>query len=199
MGCDIHMFCEVYNESMAEWETVGQVFKNPWYDKKCLVTVDADGHSFKQRYTMEPTGDARDYDLFGILANVRNGTWGEPLKPISEPKGFPEDASPYVKKKKERWGEDGHSHSWLSIAELAGYDWQQKIKKSAYVDKKDAQAFRENGTIPKSYAAFSSNGEKIEWTESLEKDMSRFLTETLPKLVELSKFGKVRLVFWFDN
>ena len=49
-------------------------------------------------YNYEPYGD-RNYNLFAILANVRNGTafagckTGEGFNPISNPKGVPSDAS----------------------------------------------------------------------------------------------------------
>ena len=42
----------------------------------------------------------RNYDLFAMLANLRNGVGfagrrrGEVLDPIDEPRGIPEDASP---------------------------------------------------------------------------------------------------------
>ncbi len=55
----------------------------------------------------------RSYVLFGKMAGVR----GEE-KPISLPKGFPDDASYPTTLDYRRWGEDGHSHSWLNREEL---------------------------------------------------------------------------------
>lgn len=51
-----------------------------------------------------PTDIGRNYNLFSILANVRNGVGfagcktGEGFEPIAMPRGFPADASPAVKK-----------------------------------------------------------------------------------------------------
>lgn len=58
----------------------------------------------------------RNYPLFAKMANVRNGY---KIVPISNPKGFPEDATELTKLHSEKYGCDGHSHSWLSAAEIS--------------------------------------------------------------------------------
>lgn len=90
MGCDIHGFAEVKRNN--KWEKVGDVFKYPYYDEKDEI----------DKYN-KPLTDSfysgRNYDLFAILADVRNGygfagvKTGEGFNPISEPKGLPEDIS----------------------------------------------------------------------------------------------------------
>ena len=61
----------------------------------------------------------RDYELFSILAGVRNA---HDIVPISEPKGVPRDASnEFDSLYKARKG-DAHSTSYLSLAELKKYD-----------------------------------------------------------------------------
>ena len=59
---------------------------------------------------------ARDYYLFAQLAGVRNY---DNITPISVPRGLPEDCSVVVQKESDRWADDGHSHSWVTMAELA--------------------------------------------------------------------------------
>lgn len=55
-------------------------------------------------------GMGRDYELFGKLAGVRGGGC------LVEPRGFPDDASPYIK---DEWRECGdHTPSWLSPQEF---------------------------------------------------------------------------------
>lgn len=63
----------------------------------------------------------QNYELFSVLANVRND---EAVQPICAPKGVPSDPSPEF-----RWMVgyelgDGHSHSWLTLRELQNYDWK---------------------------------------------------------------------------
>jgi len=67
--------------------------------------------------------DSRNYTLFGALANVRNASQdGQRIEPISEPKGVPDDATPQYKKLVKNWGVDGHSHTYLTLAEIHAYD-----------------------------------------------------------------------------
>lgn len=57
----------------------------------------------------------RNYDLFALLGDVRNS--GD-VKPLSRRRGVPPDASGGYRDLVEMWGADGHSHSWLTLAEL---------------------------------------------------------------------------------
>lgn len=58
----------------------------------------------------------RNYDLFALMAGVRGR---EGITPIASPRGVPEDATALTKWDASLWGEDGHSHSWLSAHEIA--------------------------------------------------------------------------------
>lgn len=63
----------------------------------------------------------RNYRVFAKLAGVRNdfGT-----VPISEPKGWPEDSTLMSNMDKDKYGSDGHSHSWLSAKEIQKFhEW----------------------------------------------------------------------------
>lgn len=60
----------------------------------------------------------RNYPLFAKMANVRNDT-KTPITQISNPKGLPEDATELTKLHSEKYGVDGHSHSWLNAKEIS--------------------------------------------------------------------------------
>lgn len=62
----------------------------------------------------------RNYALFAKMANVRNWASARPIVPISQPKGLPEDATELTKLHSEKYGIDGHSHSWLNAMEISG-------------------------------------------------------------------------------
>lgn len=114
--------------------------------------------------------DGRNYDLFGMLANVRNG-WGfagcdtgDGFKPIAMPKGVPDDASDYYLRKVEEWGCDGHSHSWLTIRELLEYDWHgQRTKKRGWVGEEEFKVYLEKGR-PESWSGGVFGGDVIHVT-----------------------------------
>jgi len=69
----------------------------------------------------------RNYNLFAILANVRNGrgfagvVTGGGFNVISEPRGYPEDLEPSFIEDAD-WG---HSHTWLSLKEILDFAWDQ--------------------------------------------------------------------------
>lgn len=91
----------------------------------------------------------RNYNLFAMLADVRNGRGfagiptGEGFEPISEPRGIPEDAHPETVKFMERMGVDGHSHTYFTLRELREYDWDQEtvlfdvVSEEAYLKMRD--------------------------------------------------------------
>lgn len=122
MGCDIHLFVEKKVgdkwESCDSWEK--SEFGGVWVP-------------FTKRFYAD-----RNYDLFGILANVRNGygfagcDTGEGFEPISQPRGIPDDASKEVSRK--IYGGGLHSHSWLTLREIMDYDWTKITMKRGWVN-----------------------------------------------------------------
>jgi len=94
----------------------------------------------------------RNYDLFGMLANVRNGVGfagivtGTGFTPISMPKGLPNDVSPIVKSLSDSWEGDGHSHSYLTLRELLDYEWEgQTTTHAGYVEEAQYKEYKEKG------------------------------------------------------
>lgn len=119
MGCDIHLYVETRNSETGEWGLFDPEKEKPsWWDEE-----DEDLY-LMQFYS------GRNYGLFGMLANVRNGygfagvDTGDGYKPIAEPKGLPGDVCAQIAADSERWGVDGHSHSHFTVAELLAYDWE---------------------------------------------------------------------------
>ena len=122
MGTDIHMGCEVRNKKTGKWETMKRnVFKG-WNDEMTSVPY-----------------DNRNYNLFAILADVRNGygfagcITGDKFEPIAYPKGLPDDMDPDTA----GYLSDEHTPSWLTLQELLEYDWSRKHKSCGYVGVKD--------------------------------------------------------------
>lgn len=195
MGCDIHCFVEIEQEYSKGnyWRKVGNIFKYEYYKKSGFPD------DYNNKFRDEPQ-IGRNYDLFSILAGVRNGTWGKEIKPISEPRGLPEDISEEVKEKSDYWDSDGHSHSYLLLKELKNYNWEQKIQHSAFVSKKQKAEYEKSGKLPTCYSAYSSIGVEMKWEEKMKDTIGKyFFTKIMPELEKLEKWGKVRIIFWFDN
>jgi len=170
MGCDIHPHIEVRKDCRwvrHDWRKrheTGEFYDEARTDPKTNYDT-----LFK-----DPLYIGRNYSLFSILANVRNGTGfagcdtGDGFKPISMPRGLPSDVSSEVfeedvtrlrseddengeltYEQQEKWvrrgisrridertvsDPDHHSHSWLTVAEMLAYDWDQKTKRRGWVD-----------------------------------------------------------------
>ena len=64
----------------------------------------------------------RNYTIFEKMAGVR----GDVANAISPPRGLPKDISLITKIDADNWGEDTHSHSWLSSEEFKElYEYQK--------------------------------------------------------------------------
>jgi hypothetical protein len=149
MGCDIHAYVEIRTNDI--WRFHPDIFPINQYNPSC------------------PFDEERSYPLFGFLANVRNYS-RSPV--ISPPRGLPEDVSPAVKTEADSWGSDGHNHSWLTLADLAGFDYDQ-----TFVDRwRDPPA-------------------EIRIRDFL----GDWYFKRLALLSTLGNPDDVRIVFWFDN
>lgn len=114
MGCDIHVRTEV-RRYRDEARTDGI-----WISADTFkVNPDHFLYGNDERYEVEEIYTGRDYNLFSILADVRNYYAGtRRVVPISKPKGFPDDASDETKSSYEHWRCDAHSASWYTLQEL---------------------------------------------------------------------------------
>jgi hypothetical protein len=103
----------------------------------------------------------RSYGLFSVLAGVRNGVgfagcdMGDAIQPIAEPRGLPTDCDPRIRAQSAQWGADGHSHSWLTVAELMAFDWTQRATRRGIVNGPEFFAWarwrEREGKPPESY------------------------------------------------
>jgi len=116
---------------------------------------------------------SRNYYLFAKMAGVRNYNG---VKPITSPKGLPEDMSEVTQLDAKHWKSDGHSHSFLTAKEIA-----------------ELEPWAETNCIdPEFKWKFHSKY----WGYLFGNSWAGFTTypEDRPEGVE-----DVRFVFWFDN
>lgn len=155
MGCDIHSYAE--RKAGDKYEFIA--------DQKF-----ADGYS--------TPFDWRAYGMFAFLAGVRNYS---DLTPIAEQRGWPADASAAAQEDFETWGPDAHSPSWLSVEELAAFDYEQPME--------DRRVMRGgNGGC----TAKAGGGQMTTFREFLGEQF-------FEDLAKLKDAGADRVVFFFDN
>lgn len=120
----------------------------------------------------------RYYDMFERMAGVR----GEVENAISEPKGLPTHLNAVTQYDADRWGSDGHSHSWLGIEEIVLLkDWlktEPKLYNGIY-----EHPDLEHEVLHCYFFGNSFTGIK------------RYPTD----YVSRPELQDVRFVFWFDN
>ena len=158
----------------------------------------------------------RNYQLFAVLAGVRNGygfagiKTGEAVKPISAPRGFPDDFPI------DSWLGD-HTYSWLSSGEMLAWAEaaDKPILRTGVITKAQYEAWDGNSrplvycgecmgpgiiVITDNEVAKRDNPGwtdiQIEWQESLMDRIGEFFAE-VRRLHDLH--GGVRLVFGFDS
>lgn len=136
------------------------------------VKIDGEWHAYSAPHIL------RNYRLFARLAGVRSR---DGIKPISDPRGLPEDASVVTKHHSDHWGIDGHSHSWISAEEIALLD--DTREEWDYPPGKDSESWMRYGCSDL-FGYFYGNSWSG-WTK---------YPEDRPKGIE-----DVRFVFWFDN
>lgn len=147
MGCDIHSMAEIkqarydgsagvdeegmlsgrWTPGSERWVALkgedAMIFPNTYYNPESTYAPS------RERWREEPL-DSRNYDLFALLANVRNGYGfagvprGNAIPPLDMPRGIPADASYGWLEECDGWGPDFHSHSWFTLAELLV--WQEQ-------------------------------------------------------------------------
>jgi hypothetical protein len=153
MGCDIHFYVEKKS-------------KGKWVSADTFVAEKDGEHTYYSQ--KDEFYDGRNYNLFAILADVRNGRGfagcktGDGFNPISQPKGLPDDVSKETQRAAEGMGADGHSHSWFTLRELLDYDWTQTTKLQGWCDFKTWEAWsrwsRGHGEGPDNYCSEVGGG-----------------------------------------
>lgn len=172
MGCDIHSYVEVRKD--GRWQRANPEFKlEDWQVKRLGKETGVRGPF-----------DWRSYGVFGFLAGVRN--YSE-IPPLSEPRGLPKDASPEVMDESD--GCDWHSYSYLTVAEMAAFDYSKTFS--------DMRVTRQTASNVWNGAARAYPGE--ETVKTFKEFLGAAFFEDLEVLKGLGKPEDVRIVFWFDN
>jgi hypothetical protein len=153
----------------------------------------------------------RAYDTFGLFFGVRNHA---NFTPVAERRGFPREASALVCQEYRQWGDDAHSASWLTWADVESLDREQS-RLDSRIHEYDAVGtylgtFAGGSRLtPPEYRALAS-GETVtkeghlfrrEQVQALD-NLSTAWRATLDRIRALAAnhgAGNVRLVVWFDN
>lgn len=153
MGCDIHFYVERRVDGV--WQTADEWEQDPYDEDPGHLTVDYEKSFYHDR----------NYDLFSILADVRNGhgfagvKTSEGFIPMFAPRGVPDDACPEYKAAATGYGSDGHSHSWVTLAEILAYDWTERTLKQGWVGPQEWARARDNGGKgPEGWSGMISGG-----------------------------------------
>jgi len=174
MGCDIHGFCEVYEN--GKWTMVG---------------------GFEDVYDPKDIGDepytGRNYNLFSLLSGVRNHN---NIKPIAELRGVPKDCSDNYRRIVEQYGIDGHSHSYLMLDELLMVDLEKLVNVNGVLSEETYHKAK-LGKIPTSYSRgvsgpkhFSiTNGQMDEVLTDRKKFVEKHGLELLEKQKDAFKYS----------
>lgn len=139
MGCDIHFYVE--KRTPDGWVSADAWEPSPYEDESGRLRVD-----YKKAFY-----SGRSYNLFAILADVRNGRGfagcktGDGFNPIAEPRGVPEDCCVEYREEAAGWEGDGHSHSYFTLAELLAYDWTQVTTQQGWVNIAEWARWRDKG------------------------------------------------------
>lgn len=167
MGCDIHMYVEYKNKRGGDGSWLcGDYFQVD--DPLCESPV---------YNRIELYGD-RNYALFAVLANVRNGGYDY----IELPRGLPADATEYVEQEYERWRGDAHSCSYFTLRELIEYHDEYK---------------------PLSDYGYDILGPVISRLKQRADDLSLIWDfewgDSWSRASVYKKAEDIRIIFWFDN
>lgn len=179
MGTDISMYAEVRRN--RQWAKVGDKFKNCWYNK------DRSMDDWNKPYTDHPY-DSRNYDLFAILADVRNGRGlagyktSNGFNPISEPKGFPDDITEEVKNELDGYG---HSYSYFTLKELKEYDWNQTVIHVGVITEEQYVKMKETKENPTCWGGMVS-GKDIVVVSS--DTMDKILSKTIDRNINIKYY-----------
>lgn len=170
MGCDIHEHFEVRRD--GGWTRIDVLPRVDW---------DLTTHEEEEAYWNLPLFMDRDYELFAILAGVRNRLG---VRPISPPRGVPKDSSEATRAAWDiaRTSPEIHSASWLSLQEFLEFDWDQPLIYSG---------LREEGIRPYVHH-FLTYRDAVSDNNFVNRGLAQLQT-----LVENP--ADLRMVFWFDS
>lgn len=187
MGCDSHPYLEIKGRN-GRWglhDDYGRYYK-------------LRGAAYKDLEDLRPNYlnvlGRRNYRLFAVLADVRNGGWGQEkyITPLFAQRSLPKDVSKAVLKKIPTGG-DYHSHTWFTARELLDVDWDAVAGTSfeVVVYAADYMAWKETGLAPHGCPDYPENMDDLtrevsheEMVMLLMSNTAEFLTQMLPCMFE---------------
>jgi len=201
MGCDIHMFCE-YKRTVKDndvWVNADNWRINPYF-----------GDEDETEYEISGLLSERNYTLFSALCGVRD--YSDKTPRISEPKGIPVDVCKEIMRESNSWDGDGHSHSYVTLAEVFAFNkLNNPVKFSGLISVEQAKDLNDNEKLPESWCQGSTDKTKVHrvWSDTsmtvlgelYEKMAERFndVGWFFGRDIPLEKMDDFRIVFWFDN
>lgn len=209
MGTDVFLYAEVRKKE--GWRLLGETESNPDYFPDCKP--DAQPTKPVELY------DSRNYDLFGILADMRNPN-GRTLNDqkfdvIAQPRGLPDDLGPEIRDWLKDWAweeseqADYSCPSWLLLSEVLKFDWHGKVMQyEAMVDPRVAHLFEEAKPfpvrhwpegIPVSCSRYRRDGVSVRWTSTYAESAGPDFMEAVSDLSQHGEASDIRLVFWFTH
>lgn len=132
-----------------EWVTADTWVKNPDFPKYAINPIQISSYFYS----------ARNYRLFGVLADVRFDC----PKPIVPKRGLPDNVSNEVRSEYEAWGPDAHSCSWATLTELINADWDYYDK---LVERGSLSSFKETLNKLKELSNNTDNIRCIFWFDN---------------------------------
>ena len=209
MGTDIYLYAEIKKNN--GWHHLGGVEENPEY-----YPEDEPNAQLLKPVEFYST---RNYNLFGILADVRNPNGrtfdNQKFEVISPPRGLPKDLSPEIQNwlKDWEWEDDEESDvsspSWLLLSELLQFDWHNKVMRyEAMVDARVAHLFEDEKPFPYrqwpegieiSYSQYHRDGVTVRWASTYAESVGKDFMDLLNDLRQHGEPSQIRLVFWFGH
>lgn len=203
MGCDIHVCCERKNYE-EKWINCDHFKFNPYFN--------SDDEEI-DKWEVVPIFNDRNYALFATLADVRNYGY---IKPISEPRGLPDDIHYITKEQADSYGVYGHSHSYYTLKELMDYMSQAPtITYSGMISKDQAKDLDEYNIYPDSWCQWTNMEGYVKRNWTIPDDNVPTLIEAMKKRCAEENYifewqkdyeerikkeaDNFRIVFWFDN
>jgi hypothetical protein len=128
----------------------------------------------------------RDYSVFAFMVGVRNYS---DVTPLAQPRGLPEDMAFMTKSAYQDWKADAHSMSWLSLKEMAEFDYEAEMEDRRITVQTGPNSWDGGRTSE------PGGGKTQTWREFLPNQYFR----DLEMLKAAGAPESIRVVFWFDN
>ena len=198
MGCDIHIYVEAkkikFPKTVATWHNIDN-----WHVDDSYSPVSAIMEGQNIYFDVDYICDTRDYQLFSILAGIRDEGI---VAPISPQKGLPADVSMIVKAMEATFEGFAHSHSYFTLQELKESIYFKQTTIKAWIHKEDVQLIK-NG---KADHLYYHNFEVDDYVYSEWIDNPNLSFLSIVEILEKKKIEQriiddsdIRIVFWFDS